>query len=109
MTKTPDGIDGVKAAIERIGSAETRTALRELLETAVRLKLDPRLASVGKETAFSFGRRRYPLCRINKHKGLAFHTTRHAKVLTVRSTTDHEFRLAAATLRRTALKTELGD
>ena len=102
-------IDGVAAALKQIGSEETRAALKELLATAVRLRLLPRVAPLGKETAFSFGKRRYPLCRVNRRKGLAFHPNRHARTLTVRTKTDHEFRLAAATLRRTALESELGD
>ena len=79
----------------------------ELVHAAIELDLDPRLAPLGKETGFSFGPRRYPLCRVNATKGIAFHGTMKADALIVRSTADRTFRLATGTLRRTALSAAL--
>ena len=84
-----------------------REALRELLRTAVRLGLDPRLAPLGKETGLSVGPRRYPLCRVNTAKGIAFHYLRNAAALIIRSTEDRTFRLAPGVLRPTALSVSL--
>ena len=87
---------------QRIKDEETRKALQELLETAIRLHFDPRREPLG-ETGFSFGPRRYPLCRVNAKKGIAFHASRKAEVRIARSTDYRTFRLATGTLRRTAL------
>ena len=107
MTDRIDAIAGAKETLERIKDEETRKALQEMLETAIELDLDPRLAPLGKETGFSFGPRRYPLCRVNATKGIAFHGTMKAEALIVRSTADRTFRLATGTLRRTALSAAL--
>ena len=95
MADTIDTITGVDDTLRRILNETTREALHELLPTAVRLRLAPRLSPRGKETAFSFGPRRYPLCRVNIAKGIAFHYSRNAGALIIRSTDDQTFRLAA--------------
>lgn len=107
MADTIDTITGVDETLRRIPNETTREALHELLRTAVRLRLDPRLSPLGKETAFSFGPRRYPLCRVNIAKGIAFHYSRNAGALIIRSTDDQTFRLATGVLRRTALSASL--
>lgn len=108
--KTDDvllSIPGAGEAHDRILSGTTREAFRELLRTALRLQLDPRRAPLGKETGFSFGPTRYPLCRINRRKGIAFHRNRRAPSMTIRSTRDDSFRLATRTLERLALRRTL--
>ena len=107
MTDRIDAIAGAKETLERIKDERTRKALQQLLETAIELKLDPRLEPLGNQTGFSFGPRRYPLCRVNATKGIAFHGTVKADATIIRSTADRTFRLATGTLRRTALSAAL--
>ena len=95
-------IPGAADAAERIRDETTRDALRELLRTAVGLKLHPQRIHLGKETGFGFGPKRYPLCRVNASKGIAFHGHRHVDALIIRATEDHSFRLATGVLRRLA-------
>ena len=96
-------IPGAADAAERIRDETTRNALRELLRTAVGLKLHPQRIDLGKETGFGFGPKRYPLCRINAAKGIAFHGDRRVNALIIRNANDHAFRLATGVLRRLAL------
>ena len=96
-------IAGAADAAESIRDETTRDALRELLRTAIRLKLQPQRINLGKETGFGFGPKRYPLCRVNAAKGIAFHGHRHVDALIIRGTDDHSFRLATGILRRLAL------
>ena len=108
--KTDDvlqSIPGAGEAQDRILSGRTREAFRELLRAALRLQLDPRHAPLGKETGFSFGPTRYPLCRVNRSKGIAFHRNRQAPSMIIRSTRDDSFRLATRTLERLALRRTL--
>ena len=107
MTERIEAITGAKETLERIEEETTREALKEILETAMELKLNPRLEPLGNQTGFSFGPRRYPLCRVNAKKGIAFHGTVTADALIIRSTEDRNFRLATGTLRRTALSAAL--
>lgn len=100
-------IPGAGEAQDRILSGRTREAFRELLRAALRLQLDPRHAPLGKETGFSFGSTRYPLCRVNRSKGIAFHRSRQAPSMIIRSTRDDSFRLATRTLERLALRRTL--
>lgn len=108
--KTDDllqSIPGASEAHDRILSGTTREAFRALLRTALRLQLDPRHAPLGKETGFSFGPTRYPLCRVNRRKGIALHRSRQAPSTIIRSTRDDSFRLATRTLERLALRRTL--
>ena len=107
MTEKIDAIAGAKETLARIRDDGTRKALQELLETAIELQLNPRLEPLGNQTGFSFGLRRYPLCRVNATKGIAFHGTVRADAMIIRSTEDRTFRLATGTLRRTALSAAL--
>ena len=107
MTERIDAITGAKETLERIEDESTREALKKILERAMELQLNPRLEPLGNQTGFSFGPRRYPLCRVNAKKGIAFHGTVTADALIIRSTEDRNFRLATGTLRRTALSAAL--
>jgi hypothetical protein len=100
-------VPGAPEAAERIRDDAARDAFRELLLTAAALNLQPRRIDLGKETGFSFGPKRYPLCRVNMGKGIAFHRDRRAEALIVRTAGDHAFRLATGTLRRLALSLTL--
>lgn len=102
-------IPGAADATERIRDETTRDALRELLRTAIGLKLHPQRIDLGKETGFGFGPKRYPLCRINAAKGIAFHGHRNTAALIIRAPDDHAFRLATGVLRRLALALALDD
>ena len=103
----PQSIPGAGEAHDRIRSGTTREAFRELLRTALRLQLDPRHAPLGKETGFSFGPTRYPLCRVNRSKGIVFHESRQAPSMIIRSTRDDSFRVATQTLERLTLRRTL--
>ena len=96
-------IPGAADAAQHIRDETTRDALRKLLRTAIGLKLQPQRIDLGKETGFGFGPKRYPLCRVNAGKGIAFHGHRDAGALIIRATDDHSFRLATGVLRRLAL------
>ena len=100
-------VPGAADAAERIRDDAARDAFRELLRTAIRLNLRPQRIHLGKETGFSFGPRRYPLCRVNATKGIAFHTRRGAGALIMRDRGDHAFRLATGMLRRLSLSVAL--
>ena len=94
---TPDiltTVDGAAEAAERIRNDAARDAFRELLRAAVVLHLRPCRIDLGKETGFGFGPKRYPLCRVNIGKGIAFHGDRRAEALIIRAAGDHAFRLA---------------
>ena len=54
-----------------------------------------------------FGPKRYPLCRVNIGKDIAFHGDRHTEALIIRAAGDHAFRLATGMLRRLALSLAL--
>ena len=96
-------IPGATEAAARIRDTATREALRELLRKAIELELQPQRIKLGKETGFGFGPKRYPLCRINTSKGIAFHGPRQGDALIIRATDDHSFRIATGILRRLAL------
>ncbi|MCY4119702.1 MAG: hypothetical protein OXG72_02130 [Acidobacteria bacterium] len=100
-------VPGAASAAARIRDAAARDAFRELLRTAIRLNLRPARIQLGKTTGFAFGPQRYPLCRINAAKGIAFHARRGASALIIRAPGDHAFRLAAGMLRRLALSMAL--
>ena len=100
-------IAGAAETADRIRDETTRDALRELLRTAVGLKLHPQRIHLGKETGFGFGPKRYPLCRVNASKGIAFHGHRQGEALIIRAAEDHSFRLATGVLRRLALSLAL--
>jgi len=100
-------IPGAADAAERIRDDAARDAFRELLRMAIRLNLRPQRIDLGKETGFGFGPRRYPLCRVNATKGIAFHGDRRAGALIIRAAGDHAFRLAAGALRRLSLSLAL--
>lgn len=100
-------IAGAADAAKRIRDETTRDALQELLHTAFRLNLRPQKINLGKETGFSFGPRRYPLCRVNASKGIAFHGHRHGEALIIRAAGDHAFRLATGVLRRLSVSLAL--
>ena len=51
MTDRIDAIAGAKETLERIKDERTRKALQQLLETAIELKLDPRLEPLGNQPA----------------------------------------------------------
>ena len=107
---TPDiltTVDGPAEAAERIRNDAARDAFRELLHAAVVLHLRPCRIDLGKETGFGFGPKRYPLCRVNIGKGIAFHGDRRAEALIIRAAGDHAFRLATGILRRLALSLAL--
>ena len=61
----------------------TYHALRELLQTAIKLRLQLQHIRLGKKTGFAFGPRCYPLCHVNAAKGIAFHGHRHDKALVI--------------------------
>ena len=110
QTPAPDilaTVDGAADAAERIRNDAARDAFRELLRTAVALHLHPCRIHLGKETGFGFGPRRYPLCRVNAAKGIAFHGYRGAGALIIRAPGDHAFRLATGVLRRLSLSLAL--
>ena len=71
------------------------------------LNLRPQRIDLGKETGFGFGPRRYPLCRVNAVKSIAFHGRRGARALIIRASGDHAFRLATGMLRRLSLSAAL--
>ena len=100
-------VPGAAGAAARIRDDAARDAFRALLRTAIRLNLRPQRIHLGKETGFGFGPRRYPLCRINAAKGIAFHGRRGAGALIIRAPGDHAFRLATGMLRRLALSAAL--
>ena len=102
-------IPGAADAAKRIRDETTRDAFQEPLHTAVGLKLHPQPINVGKETGLGFGPKRYPLCRVNAGKGIAFHGHRHVDALIIRATDDHSFRLATGVLRRLTLALALDD
>ena len=97
------GIPGAADAADRIRNDRTHNAFGQLLRTAIGLNLRPQRINLGKETGFSFGPRRYPLCRVNANKGITFHDHRDAGALIIRAPDDHSFRLATGVLRRLAL------
>ena len=97
-------IAGAEEACEQIASTTTREALCKLLQMADDLKLNPRIAPLGRETAFSFGRTRYPLCRVNQTKGIAFHANREAAAWIIHSSTDDTFTMAERNLKRVGLR-----
>lgn len=99
LTRIPGAVD----TAARIRDDAARNAFTELLRTAVALRLRPQRIRLGKETSFGFGPQRYPLCRINATKGIAFHGHRHVDALIIRAPDDHSFRLATGVLRRLAL------
>ena len=113
VTKHAEAVDvlaripGAADAAERIRDDATRDAFRQLLHTAIRLNLRPQKIHLGKETGFAFGPQRYPLCRVNAAKGIAFHTRRGAGALIIRAPGEHAFRLAAGMLRRLSLAVAL--
>ena len=100
-------VPGAAEAAERIRDDAARDAFRELLRTAIRLNLRPQTIDLGKETGFGFGPRRYPLCRVNATKGIAFHGRRGAGAVIIRETGDDAFRLATGVLRRLSLSVAL--
>ena len=100
-------VPGAADAAEGIRDDTAREAFRELLRTAIRLNLHPGRIHLGKETGFAFGPQRYPLCRVNAAKGIAFHARRGAGALIIRAPGDHAFRLAAGMLRRLSLSVAL--
>ena len=102
-------IPGAADAADRIRNDRTHDAFGQLLRTAIGLNLRPQRIKLGKETGFSFGPRRYPLCRINANKGIAFHSHRDAAALIIRAPDDHSLRLATGVLRRLTLALALDD
>ena len=100
-------MDGAAEAAKRIRNDAARDAFTELLRAAAALHLRPCRIDLGKETAFGFGPQRYPLCRINTRKGIAFHRARGAEALIIRATGDHAFRVATGMLRRLSLSLAL--
>lgn len=102
-------VTGAHEAATRIRDDATRDAFAELLRTARALKLQPRRTNLGRQTGFCFGPARYPVCRVNATKGIAFHAARVGKALIIRSREDNAFRLAAGALRRLALTLALKD
>ena len=100
-------VDGATEAAKRIRNDAARDAFTELLRAAVALHLRPCRIDLGKETAFRFGPKRYPLCRVNIGKGIAFHGGRRAEALIIHATGDHAFRLATGMLRRLSLSLAL--
>ena len=102
-----DAVPGARDAREQITEEAAQDAFRELLGVAQRLGLKPRQAPLGRETSFSFGAKRYPLCRVNQKKGIAFHGAARAHAMIIRSTGDDSFQQASRVLRRTALAQSL--
>ena len=102
-------VAGAGDAAERIRDDPARDAFHKLLRTAIELNLHPQRIDLGKQVGFSFGPKRYPLCRINAAKGIAFHGDRHVETLIIRTAGDHAFRLATGMLRRLALTLALDD
>ena len=98
---------GAADAAKRIRDDAARDAFQELLRTAIGLNLDPQRIDLGKETGFGCGPRRYPVCRVNAAKGIAFHGRRGAGALIIRAPGDHAFRLATGMLRRLSLSVAL--
>ena len=94
-------------ALSRIADGEVREALEELLEAARKLGLSPRARKLGREFGFKFGRQAYPLCRVNRRKGLAFHANRNDEALVIRARGDRSYGLAIGVLRRLALNESL--
>ena len=102
-------ITGAEEASKRITDQNVRDALDRLLETARELGLNPRTQKLGREFGFKFGPRAYPLCRINRRKGLAFHANRDDPPHIIRGAGDRSFAVAAGVLRRLALAQSLQD
>ena len=103
------GVRGAEEAWSRITDEDVRDALDRLLETARRLGLHPRTQKLGREFGFKFGPRAYPVCRINRHKGLAFHANRNDPAHIIRAAGDRGFEIASGVLRRLALAQSLRD
>ena len=102
-------VDGYEEAWNRIGDEDenVRDALDRLLETAERLGLAPRARKMGREFGFRFGEQAYPLCRVNRRKGIAFHANRKDPAHIIRAAGDRSFRIAEGVLRRLALAQSL--
>ena len=100
-------VPGAAEAAQRIRDDAARDAFRQLLHAAIRLNLRPQRIDLGKETGFGFGPQRYPLCRVNAAKGIAFHGHRGAGALIIHAAGDHAFRLATGMLRRLSLSVAL--
>ena len=100
-------VAGAADAAKRIRDDPARDAFHKLLRTAIHLNLHPQRIDLGKQIGFRFGPKRYPLCRVNAGKGIAFHGDRHAETLIIRTAGDHAFRLATGVLRRLSLSLAL--
>ena len=94
-------------ALARIADDDVREALERLLESARHLGLTPRGRKLGREFGFKFGRQAYPLCRVNRRKGLAFHANRKDEAHIIRAPGDRSFQVAMGVLRRLALAESL--
>ncbi len=102
-----DAVPGARRAHDRIADGATRDAFRELLGAAADLRLEARERAADRQAFFSFGPGSYPRCRINRSKGIAFHTTRTRPPIIIRSPGDDGLRLARGILRRRALDLSL--
>lgn len=104
-----DTIEGAREACDRVRGEAARDALCGLLEAARQLGLNAQCGPWGKQQSVSFGPYKYPVCRVNTTKGIAFHVRRNAAALIIETRGDEQFRLATRVLRRLALSLSLDE